>query len=299
MFDYLVKAKDFKHIFNTFNQNVKIHKAKRIPYSYWAKLKLLKDSKQDIKVWSGTGTPLIIYFQLIEEKKLFSFMYDDIEDFIVLLNFYVDNKEEKKGNDIMFKNFEFGPINSDKIKLSPYGLAVRNAAGNWVSYNSTKGEIFDVDLLNFDATNLIYKMPVAVKDIAVGDIVVHNREPMFVEAIVDNKLEVVDIMCGESKTILPTKSPFGFNFITKVMSVADFSNITANEDEPFGNMLPFMMAMNSDGNPINPMVFWLMGDNKTMWDDPMKMFLCMSMMNGNSDFNNQNLMPLLFMNNCK
>jgi hypothetical protein len=46
-----------------------------------------------------------------------------------------------------------------------------------------------------------------------------------------NNLLVVDIMSGEEKAILPIKSPFGFNFITKVVSFIDFAG-SADEKNP-------------------------------------------------------------------
>ena len=32
-------------------------------------------------------------------------------------------------------DFNFGPYNSNSIRLSIYGIAIKNKAGKWVSYN--------------------------------------------------------------------------------------------------------------------------------------------------------------------
>jgi hypothetical protein len=83
-------------------------------------------------------------------------------------------------------------------------------------------------------------------DIAVGDIVIHNRTPMFVKALPNestNTITCVDVSAGEQKHIIPTVSPFGFNFITKVVSFFDMVSNVPTSDAPFGNMLPFMLMV--------------------------------------------------------
>ena len=84
------------------------------------------------------------------------------------------NKENKNMN--MF-NFDFGPVNSNSVRMSMYGLAVKNKDGKYVSYNASTDEIVDVDVLNFDGAKFLYKIPVAIKDVAIGDIVIHQRAP--------------------------------------------------------------------------------------------------------------------------
>ena len=181
-------------------------------------------------------------------------------------------KKEEDSNMKGF-NFDFGPCTNDNIRMSMYGLAIQNNAGVWVSYNN--GQVVDVDVMNFDGRQYMFKMPVAIKDIKVGDVVVHNRVPMFVTSIEDG-IHVVDIRVGEAKTIVPTTNMFGFNFITKIVSMFDAFGVVPTADQPFGNMLPFM----------------LMGDNKDI--DPMMMFM---MMNGGNGFDMSNPMMLYFM--CK
>lgn len=109
----------------------------------------------------------------------------------------------RKENDSMnlFKNFDFGSCENDNVKVSMYGIAVKNANGTWVSYDAKSGNVIDVDILNFDAKYL-YKMPVAIKDVKPGDVVIHNRKPMFVVNIDGSKLDVIDPAAGEEKIVL-------------------------------------------------------------------------------------------------
>jgi hypothetical protein len=204
------------------------------------------------------------------------------------INYKVTNEKE---NTIMKGfNFDFGPV-SDSVRMSIYGLAVKNKAGSYVSYNKNSNEIVDVDILNFNGSKFLYKMPVAIKDIAVGDIVVHQNLPMFVvEICSDNKaLKVVDPVNGERKDIMLARSPFGFNFATKVVNFIDGAfNATANSDNPFGNMwMLFAMGENNNMSDLMPLMF--MSQNGSI-DPNMAMFMMMSdRKGGNNDF-----LPLMF-----
>ena len=197
-----------------------------------------------------------------------------------------DGKEKENMDTSKMFNFDFGPVASN-IRMSPYGMAMKNADGKYVSYDRNSGNIVDVEIFNFDAQKFLYKMPVAVNAVAVGDIVVHMRKAMFVSAVNGNRISVVDIYNGEVKDIMPTTSPFGFNFITKVVSLIDMSG--ANAETPFGNMLPFLlMGDNKDnGNDKdndNSMLLMAMamsgGMNTNMMSNPL---MLMAMMDGNTN----------------
>lgn len=149
-----------------------------------------------------------------------------------------DNKKEKKDMNF-FKTFEFGPVKNDTVRLSPYGLAVKNLDNNWVSYDGKTDSIIDVDVFNFEGKNLIYKIPAAPHTVHAGDMIVHQGKGMYVVADVcegDSCVSVIDPRTGESKEILFTKSLFGFTFIVKLVSLLDMSGIDANPDNPFGNL---------------------------------------------------------------
>lgn len=202
-------------------------------------------------------------------------------------------KEKDKENEKMKGfNFDFGPCTGDQVRMSMYGLAVKNAAGTYVSYNPKSGEIVDVDVLNFDGAKFMYKIPVAIKEIAVGDIIVHNRKPMFVTALPTEgatAITCVDVCAGEQKQVIPTVNMFGFNFVTKIVSL--FNTVGDNAptpDAPFGNMLPFML-MNEGTDKIDPMMMMFMMGGKMDMSNPMMMYF---MMKDNKD---SDILPLLFM----
>ena len=191
-------------------------------------------------------------------------------------------------------NFDFGPCTNDQVRMSMYGLAIKNASGEWVSYND--GQVVNVDVLNFDGAKYMFKMPVAVKDIAVGDIVIHNRVPMFVESV-ENGIHVVDIRAGEKKEILPTTNMFGFNFVTKIVSLFNAFQSSPTPDQPFGNMLPFLMLNGEDGKSVDSdtMLMFMMMQNQNgsanVFANPMMLYFLMKDKGGND------ILPLMLMMN--
>ena len=201
---------------------------------------------------------------------------------------------EKENENMKGFNFDFGPCTGDNVRLSMYGLAVKNAAGTYVSYNPKSKEIVDVDILNFDGGKYMYKFPVALSQVAVGDVVIHNRKPMFViDADLPGKnLTVVDVCAGEQKTVIPTVNMFGFNFITKIVSLFDMAGgmATASEAQPFGNMLPLMLM--GDNKDIDPMMLMMLmggGDMSALTANPMMLYLMMK------DGKGKDMDPLMLM----
>lgn len=195
---------------------------------------------------------------------------------------YEKKDNEEKENKMKGFNFDFGKITNDSIRMSMYGMAVKNTSGVWTAYDKSTGDLMDVDVFNFDGSNFLFKMPVAIKDIAVGDVIIHARKPMFVVSKTEaGDLVAVDPVAGEKKTIMPTRSPFGFNFCTKIISL--FDNLMGNSeapsaDNPFGNLwmlmlmdgksdmkdmlVPMMLMNQANGstNAFNPMMLMLMND---------------------------------------
>ena len=201
---------------------------------------------------------------------------------------------KKENENMKGFNFDFGPCTGDNVRLSMYGLAVKNAAGTYVSYNPKSKEIVDVDILNFDGGKYMYKFPVALSQVAVGDVVIHNRKPMFViDADLPGKnLTVVDVCAGEQKTVIPTVNMFGFNFITKIISLFDVTGgmTTASEAQPFGNMLPLMLM--GDNKDIDPMMLMMLmggGDMSALTANPMMLYLMMK------DGKGKDMDPLMLM----
>lgn len=191
-------------------------------------------------------------------------------------------------------NMDFGPVNSDAIRMSMYGLAVKNAAGTFVAYDPKSASIMDVEAMSFPSEKFMFKMPVALKAVAVGDIIIHNRTPMFITDVTDASFKVVDVREGSKKEIIPTKNMFGFNFVTKVVSMIDFSSASA--DSPFGNLMPLMMMQNmGNGDDMNPMamMFAMQGMNGEKMD--MMAMLPILAMSGNGGGNGNNMMQMFAM----
>ena len=194
--------------------------------------------------------------------------------------------EERKENEKMKGfNFDFGSCEGSNVRMSMYGMAVKNASGTWVAYDKGSEQIMDVDILNFEGSKYMYKLPVALKDIAKGDVVIHNRRPMFVTGIGSGKITAIDPFDGEEKIILLTRSPFGFDFATKVVCLFDGMFGKADAANPFGNMLPFLMMGDSD---IDPVMLMAMSGGMDM-SNPLMMYMLMK------DNDNSDLLPLMMM----
>lgn len=205
------------------------------------------------------------------------------------------NKENKKVNTDNMFNFEFGPVSSEDYRLSPYGIAVNTSRNGWVSYNAKTQEVFNVNIINFDASKIIYKMPVALSAITAGDILMHCGKPVFVREVhLDcGIVSAVDFTNSTLVDILPVKSPFGFNFFTKVCSLVDFTNAaSASTDNPFGNLLPFMLMGEKDN--FDPMMLMFMGQNGNFNMDTNTMMMMVMAQKDKND-----LLPLLWLMNSK
>lgn len=211
----------------------------------------------------------------------------------VILNGSLKINEDKgdKKTMSMNLNLDFGNCKNDNIRLSPYGIAVRNAKlGTWVSYDPKGNKTIDVNDFVMDGTYL-YKLPVAIKDVKAGDVVLHNKVPMYVEKVENDRLLVIDPVESEEKIVLPIINMFGFNFVTKVVSIMDMSGVAPTADSPFGNMLPFMMASNGNIDPI--MLMLMSGKAADFTSNPMMLYFLLD----NKGNKNDNLLPLMMMMN--
>lgn len=203
-----------------------------------------------------------------------------------------------KGNNMKMFNFDFGPIkDNDAIRMSPYGLAVKNVNGTYQAYDKKNGEIMDVDVFNFKADNMFFKIPVGIDAVSAGDLIVFNRKPCFVFGFSEQgDVIVIDIALGEKKTILPTKSPFGnFTFITKIVSLFDNMMAPPSNDNPLGNMWMFALLDNDNKSmkDILPMMMLMNGTNSMSGFNPMMFYFMSDKTEGDKDW----LLPMLMMNN--
>lgn len=208
------------------------------------------------------------------------------------------NSQKGKNNNMVhlnniFPNASFGPVSPDIACLSPKGIAIY-AGDRWQAYDKESGNIIDVTPLNFNASNLIYNMPVGIDQIQVGDIIMHAKKPMFVLNIEDNdgkmRLKAIDIINAEEKVICPIKSIFGFDFYTKVICLVDMAGgFKADEKNPFGNLAPWLLLSDQKDNDMLPLLFLSGQGQKMDINNPMfLMALC-----GNKDMSN--LLPFMLM----
>lgn len=184
----------------------------------------------------------------------------------------VETKTNIKENDTMkmpTMNFDFGPFTeSGVVALSPYGIAVRSSKGEYLTYNAATGATVDVTGFTFDFQKMIYKMPAAIKDLRAGDMVLHRGKPMYVQSVEEDGIHCIDILNSENKVIVPVTNMFGFNFVTKVVSLMNFNAAQPSAENPFGNLMPFMMMSS------------VMGDDS---DNDFSKMMMMSMMMGGSN----------------
>lgn len=202
-----------------------------------------------------------------------------------------NNKEtDKVMNTANVFNFDFGPVTGSNIRMSMYGYAIPNVTDKYVSYDVENDQMMDVQILNFNCDGMFYKVPKALSKIDEGDVVFHNGVPVFVEDVDGNRLKVIDPKDGTEKTIMPAQSPFGFDYVTTLVSLVDgfCGECDPDEDNPFGNMLPFLFMSNGDmKNNLLPLM--LMGEGKMDFSNPL-MLLALSG-DGKMDMNN----PLMIM----
>jgi hypothetical protein len=282
----------------------------KIPYNIWRTLYRLDEASKWVRVGLNDDEMITIQipgftYECASDKDFGAYLmkafgWNKTSGYLLndgTIEYNTIDKNNKENNAMKF-NFDFGPVNANTVRMSMYGLAVKNRTGTWVSYDAKSGDIMDVDVFNFDGAKFLYRMPVAMKDIAVGDVVIHQGAPMFVVAIAaDGKaFTAVDPIAGERKEVMLAKSPFGFNFATKVVNfLGDALTGGVNADNPFGN-LGLMMMLSGDGTDMKDMLPLMLMANGGGLDmsNPLMMYALMGDNKGND-----NLLPLMFMMNAQ
>ena len=177
----------------------------------------------------------------------------------------INRKNKEKESKKMTNPFglKCGQITDDSACLTTKGIAVRNTNNQYVTYRD--GAIEDVSAYVIKG-NFLYAMPIAYKNIGYDDVIIYNNKYY---AIVGNEdmpdsFDAIELNTGEVKTLLPAKSPFGFNYLMKVFSPI---SLDVSEDEPFGN-LPLLMMMN-EGNNKNLLPLLMLSKDMNKKIDPM------------------------------
>lgn len=277
---YLLNSSLINLALDEFTEKVKFG-CKKIPYDSWRTLKKLGNTNTDYTVKIETIDENSILY-LTDTKtditsKIFvtdGFAYFIKERTIHMIdtnsNINAPVPSSRKGLNM---NFDFGPI-SNGVAISPYGLAILAADGKWLTYNPTNNQTVDVTGFTFNFKGMIYKVPVAISAIAVSDLIVHQSKPMYVTDVTDNNIEVVDILNSEAKKIIPVTNMFGFNFITKITSIINLGTTTPSPEQPFGNIMPMIMA---------DMVFGGSDGDSAFGNMDMSKLAMISMMTGNAN----------------
>ena len=200
-----------------------------------------------------------------------------------------DKKENKKMFENLTKNLKCG--RAQDVRMSIYGPAFKSEDGNWYAVDS-EDVLIDVSDLLFDMDSYCYMMPVAKNQINIGDFILHNGRWVKVLTTEDNTINgALDFFKKEFIVPMPTKSPFGFEFYTKLIPLLDFTKMQANTDTPFGAIPMLMMMNNKNDKDILPMLMMMGTQGGFNFDmsNPMMMYFLMK------DGNDNNLLPFLMM----
>ena len=201
--------------------------------------------------------------------------------------------EGKKNMNNIFNNFSFGRYNGDEVRYSFKGLSYRTKDNRFISYDREKKDLIDVTEFTINENNFLYLLPVSIKDVKAGDIIKVNSEFLIVEKVQkdSNKIEVICPSDRQIKIIIPEKNIFGFDFVSKIVSILDENILgTPDKDNPFGNnfLMYVMMQENFSKNEMLPLL--MMSNSINFEENPWMLFLFSDSSNSN------NLLSLLLMN---
>lgn len=212
-----------------------------------------------------------------------------------------------KGEDNMniFSNFDFGKVTKDNYAMTLKGIAYRSIGDSstesgrslaYVQYNPETNDFEDVTpfVLDIDAKDFLFKMPVATSAIKAGDIILDRQAPAFVKEVKGSEITVVDPITREVRTILAIKNVFNFNFVTKIVNLMDNFNLasSANAENPFGNILPLMMLSDSKNmKDMLPLLLLSNGGSVDFTSNPVMLYFLMK------DSKSNDMLPFLLMSN--
>lgn len=191
-------------------------------------------------------------------------------------------KTNTGGNDMntnmfgnVMRNMKFGKVDTKDIKYSFKGIAFRTADNDYVCYNS---DFTFTNVGNMIIDMPIFAIPVCRDKIEVGDVILHNDQWVIVNDISENEIKVAKPWNKEVAYVIPETSIFGFSYYTKVLNMFESFGNAADSDNPFGNMLPFML-MSQGGDTKNDMTTMMMlmamNGGEMNFDNPLMMMMLM------------------------
>lgn len=192
----------------------------------------------------------------------------------------------------MFKNMQFGKLETNDIKYSMKGIAFKTTDGDYVCYNP---DFTFTNVANMVMDIPIFAMPVSKDQIKVGDVIKHNDAWVIVNDVTSSEIKVAKPWTKEIVSVIPETSIFGFSFYTKVMNPFENFGTTATADNPFGNILPFMLMSGGTKNSNDMLMMMLaFGGGKIDFSNPMMMYM---LMGDNGNTNDMLMMMMLSGNN--
>lgn len=188
----------------------------------------------------------------------------------------LDNKKEKNN---MF-NFEFGKANNTGAGFSMYGLTFSTDDNSCIAYKDGGWVDVPKEFIIKGMSDMLYMMPVAKTAVKANDYIRHNGHWVRVIEVTETTLKAEDIYNKTVIEILPTRSPFGFDFYTKLVNMFDGfgGEAKASAENPFGNMWMFMLMGDSKSNFKDMLPFMMMngGDFKFDMSNPMMMYFLLN-----------------------
>ena len=203
-----------------------------------------------------------------------------------------DNIKEEKNMNMkkLMGDFVFGKYEGTSVQYSFNGIAFKSNDGTYNVYNAD-GTLTNVSDMVMDIP--VFAMPVSKSQLQVGDVILHptDRTPLVVKENANTAIIAVEPKSNEIKTLAPKKSIFGFDFYTKIMTPFDmFGGANANAENPFGNMLPFLMMGDNNNNDMSTMLMFSMMNGGNMDMNSMLPFM---LLNDKSSDNNNLLMAMI------
>ena len=189
-------------------------------------------------------------------------------------------------------NARFGKVPTNEIRMSIYGPAFSSSDGFFAFDGNDYINVTDFLIGN---DNYCYMMPATEEQVNIGDFIYNNNGWCRVIDAKERTITVEKITTHEVVEILPTKNIFGFNFYTKLF--IPFNIGSPNKDNPFGNMLPFLIMSDNNNSDLALMMMLMNNQNGFTFDysNPMAMYMMMSMLDGKTNTSKDSMLAAMFM----
>lgn len=175
-----------------------------------------------------------------------------------------------------FKN-QFGKVEGQfAFSIVTNGLALRKGISQeFVAYNKDTKELTDVSGLTLKFDVPAFKLPVKEDAIAVGDLIIHNGEYVYVTGKADGYLETLNPAKAVRSSVIPTKNALlgaAFYTVVKTLDAAGQGGfnpmllMALNKGEDKKDLLPLLLMSGGLGGgtttgAIDPTMLMMLGDD--------------------------------------